>query len=97
MTTEIEMGRTFIDQLVAKHMAEEDIVTQVSMAKWKITEMARDVSSQCMQLHGGYGYMEEYKIARRFRDTPVSAIYAGTNEIMKTNHCKKHGIIIKTN
>lgn len=92
LATEIEMGRTFIDQLIAKHMAGENIVTQVSMAKWKITEMVKEVASECMQLHGGYGYMEEYKIARRFRDAPVSAIYAGTNEIMKTIIAKNMGL-----
>ncbi|UTR08918.1 acyl-CoA dehydrogenase family protein [Evansella sp. LMS18] len=92
MATEIEIGRTFLDQLIAKHMAGEDVVTQVSMAKWKLTEMARNIATECMQLYGGYGYMEEYKIARRYRDTPVSAIYAGTNEIMKTIIAKKMGL-----
>ncbi|MCT8139196.1 acyl-CoA dehydrogenase family protein [Anaerobacillus sp. CMMVII] len=92
MATDIEMGRTFIDQLIAKHMAGQEVVTQVSMAKWKLTEMAKQVASDCMQLYGGYGYMEEYKIARRFRDTPVSAIYAGTNEIMKVIIAKNMGL-----
>ncbi|WP_096436402.1 acyl-CoA dehydrogenase family protein [Alteribacter populi] len=92
MATEIEMGRTFLDQLIAKHIAGEDVVTQVSMAKWKLTEMAKQIASTCMQLYGGYGYMEEYKIARRFRDTPVSTIYAGTNEIMKTIIAKNIGL-----
>jgi acyl-CoA dehydrogenase len=54
------------------------------MAKYWITDMAKKTAAEVMQLHGGYGYMEEYEIARRFRDIPVSAIYAGTNEIMKT-------------
>ena len=45
-----------------------------------------------MQLHGGYGYMEEYKIARRYRDIPVAAIYAGSNEIMKTIIAKRMGL-----
>lgn len=92
MATDIEMGRTFIDQLIAKHMAEENIVTQVSMAKWKLTEMAKQVASECMQLYGGYGYMEDYKIARRYRDSPVAAIYAGTNEIMKVIIAKNIGL-----
>ncbi|PLT33000.1 acyl-CoA dehydrogenase family protein [Bacillus sp. V5-8f] len=92
MATEIEMGRAFLDQLIASHIAGEDIVTKVSMAKWKLTEMAREVAAQCMQLHGGYGYMEEYKIARRYRDIPVASIYAGTNEIMKTIIAKNLGL-----
>ena len=92
MATELEMGRTFLDQLIASHMAGEEVVTKVSMAKWKLTDMAKRFSAECMQLFGGYGYMEEYKIARRFRDTPVASIYAGTNEIMKTIIAKNIGL-----
>ncbi|WP_050613858.1 acyl-CoA dehydrogenase family protein [Bacillus testis] len=92
MATEIEMGRTFLDALIADHIAGEDIVTKVSMAKWKLTDMAKKVAMECMQLHGGYGYMEEYEIARRFRDIPVSSIYAGTNEIMKKIIAKNMGL-----
>ncbi len=83
MATEIEIGRTYVDSLVAKHIAGEEIVKEVSMAKWWISEMAKRVVAECLQLHGGYGYMEEYEIARRYRDIPVAAIYAGTTEIMK--------------
>ncbi|MEH7455658.1 acyl-CoA dehydrogenase family protein [Bacillus sp. JJ1127] len=84
MYTEIEIGRTFVDECIANHMEGEDIVTKVSMAKWWLTDLAKKVSAECIQLHGGYGYMEEYEIARRYRDIPVSTIYAGTNEIMKS-------------
>lgn len=83
MATEIDLGRTYVDSLIAKHIAGQDIVKEVSMAKWWISEMAKRVVSECLQLHGGYGYMEEYEIARRYRDIPVAAIYAGTTEIMK--------------
>ncbi|WP_163102940.1 acyl-CoA dehydrogenase family protein [Peribacillus alkalitolerans] len=92
MATDIEMGRAFLDQLIAEHMAARNVVTKVSMAKWKLTEVAKKVASECMQLHGGYGYMEEYKIARRYRDIPVASIYAGTNEIMKTIIAKNLGL-----
>lgn len=92
MATDIEMGRTFLDQLIGEHIEGKDIVTKVSMAKWKLTETARKVASECMQLHGGYGYMEEYEIARRYRDIPVASIYAGTNEIMKTIIAKNLGL-----
>lgn len=92
MATEVEMGRTFIDQLIVDHMNGKDIVTKVSMAKWKLTEVARNIATECMQLHGGYGYMEEYEIARRYRDIPVASIYAGTNEIMKTIIAKNVGL-----
>lgn len=92
MATEIEMGRAFLDQLIAEHIEGKDVVTKVSMAKWKLTDIAKRVAAECMQLHGGYGYMEEYEIARRFRDIPVSSIYAGTNEIMKTIIAKNLGL-----
>ncbi|OLO36361.1 acyl-CoA dehydrogenase [Alkalihalophilus pseudofirmus] len=92
MATQVEIGRTFVDNLIVKHMAGEKIVTEVSMAKWWITDLAKKMSGECMQLHGGYGYMEEYEIARRYRDIPVSTIYAGTNEIMKQIIAKNIGL-----
>jgi len=92
MATEIKIGRTFLDQLIKKHMSGENIVNDVSMAKWWITDLAKKVSVECMQLHGGYGYMEEYEIARRFRDMAVTSIYAGTNEIMKQIIAKNLGL-----
>ncbi|MBG9447046.1 acyl-CoA dehydrogenase family protein [Cytobacillus firmus] len=92
MATDIEMGRVFLNQLITEHMAGINVVTKVSMAKWKLTENARKIAAECMQLHGGYGYMEEYEIARRFRDIPVASIYAGTNEIMKTIISKNMGL-----
>ncbi|MFL6561903.1 MAG: acyl-CoA dehydrogenase family protein [Bacillus sp. (in: firmicutes)] len=92
MATEIEMGRAFLDQLIAEHIEGKNVVTKVSMAKWKLTDIAKRIAAECMQLYGGYGYMEEYEIARRFRDIPVSSIYAGTNEIMKTIIAKNLGL-----
>jgi acyl-CoA dehydrogenase len=92
MATDIEMGRAFLDQLIAEHIEGQDVVTKVSMAKWKLTDTAKRIAAECMQLHGGYGYMEEYEIARRFRDIPVASIYAGTNEIMKTIIAKNLGL-----
>lgn len=92
MATEVEFGRAFLDKLIADHIAGKNVVTQVSMAKWKLTENARKIAMECMQLHGGYGYMEEYEIARRFRDVPVAGIYAGTNEIMKVIIAKNLGL-----
>ncbi|MFE8699238.1 acyl-CoA dehydrogenase family protein [Cytobacillus sp. FJAT-54145] len=92
MATDIEMGRAFLDQLILDHINGRDIVTKVSMAKFKLTDIAKQIAAECMQLHGGYGYMEEYEIARRYRDIPVSSIYAGTNEIMKTIIAKNLGL-----
>jgi len=92
MATKIELGKAFLESLIEEHMAGEDVVTKVSMAKYWLTETAREISVECMQLHGGYGYMEEYKIARRYRDIPVASIYAGTNEIMKVIIAKNLGL-----
>ncbi|HMK65308.1 MAG TPA: acyl-CoA dehydrogenase family protein [Thermodesulfobacteriota bacterium] len=92
MATEIKLGRTFLDKLIADHMEGKNIVTEVSMAKYWTTDMAHRVADQCLQLHGGYGYCEEYPIARAWRDTRVMSIFAGTNEIMKTIVAKTMGL-----
>lgn len=92
VATEIRIGRSFLDDVIEHHMKSKSVVTEVSMAKWWITDMARRVATTCMQLHGGYGYMEEYPIARRYRDIPVSSIYAGTNDIMKNIIAKNMGL-----
>jgi acyl-CoA dehydrogenase len=92
MATEIELGRAFLDSLVEKHLAGRRIVKEVSMAKWWITEMANRVAYNCLQLHGGYGYMEEYPICRDYRDVRIFTIFAGTNEVMKTIISKEMGL-----
>ncbi|MFX3672999.1 MAG: acyl-CoA dehydrogenase family protein [Paenisporosarcina sp.] len=92
MATEVELGHSFLESLIEDHMAGKDIVSKVSMAKYWLTETAKKISGECLQLHGGYGYMEEYKIARRYRDIPVASIYAGSNEIMKVIVAKKMGL-----
>jgi acyl-CoA dehydrogenase len=84
MATEAKIGRTFLDKLVMEHMEGKNIVLEVSMAKYWTTDMAFRVADRCLQLHGGYGYCEEYPIARAWRDIRVTRIFAGTNEIMKT-------------
>ena len=83
MATEVKLGRTFLDKLVVDHMEGRNIVVEVSMAKFWTSEMAMKVADGCLQLHGGYGYCEEYPIARAWRDIRVMQIFAGTNEIMK--------------
>ncbi len=84
MATEIELGRVFTDHLIKKHLAGIDITQEVCMAKSWIAEMANRVAYHCLQLHGGYGYMEEYPICRFSRDVRAQTIYAGSTEIMKT-------------
>ncbi|GAA0481792.1 acyl-CoA dehydrogenase family protein [Salinibacillus aidingensis] len=92
LNTELSIGRTFVDRLVEEHMAGEEIVDEVSMAKWWTTDLAQKAAVECMQLFGGFGYMEEYEIARRYRDVAVTSIYAGTNEIMKNIIAKNMGL-----
>jgi acyl-CoA dehydrogenase len=83
LATEARLGRTFVDKLVADHMEGLNVVVEVSMAKYWTAEMAMRVADRCLQLYGGYGYCEEYRIARAWRDARVLSIFAGTSEIMK--------------
>ncbi len=92
MATEIKLGRTFMDKLIADHMEGKNIVVEVSMAKYWTTETASRTADRCLQLHGGYGYCEEYPIARAWRDLRVMQIFAGTNEIMKGIAAKFMGL-----
>ena len=92
MSTEARLGRTFLDKLIVDHMEGKNIVVDVAMAKYWTTEMAMRVADQCVQLHGGYGYCEEYPIARAWRDIRVMSIFAGTNEIMKGIAAKFMGL-----
>ena len=84
MATQTKLGRTFLDKLIVDHIEGRNIVVEVAMAKYWTTDMAFSVADRCVQLHGGYGYCEEYPIARAWRDIRVTRIFAGTNEIMKT-------------
>jgi len=95
MATEIEVGRAFVDRLMAAHVRHEDLVTEVSMAKWWTTELLKKVSSQCLQLFGGYGFMMEYPVATDYADAAVQAIYAGTNEIMKVIIARRMGLEVR--
>ncbi|MEQ8175656.1 MAG: acyl-CoA dehydrogenase family protein [Syntrophomonadaceae bacterium] len=83
IASEIQVGRSFIDQLVLAHMAGKNVVQEVSMAKYWICEMENRVASRCLQLFGGYGYCKEYEISRMWTDARVQTIYAGTSEVMK--------------
>ncbi|MBF6436011.1 acyl-CoA dehydrogenase family protein [Nocardia cyriacigeorgica] len=83
VATEAKIARVFTDDCIAKHIAGELDIPTVAMAKWWTTERAMSVASECLQLHGGYGYMTEYPISRMWVDNRVQMIYAGTNEIMK--------------
>ncbi|MFJ8071060.1 acyl-CoA dehydrogenase family protein [Peribacillus sp. NPDC096447] len=91
IATDIQLGRTFVDGLICKHMTGENIITEVSMAKYWITEMSKRISEKCMQLHDGYGYMEDDKITRRHRDIPLSKFFTGTDETVKILIAKNIG------
>jgi len=90
--TEIEIGRAFLDRLLAEHMAGKYLVKECSMAKYWLSEMQGRVVDTCLQMYGGYGYMLEYPISRAFVDARVQRIYAGTNEIMKVIIAKQMGL-----
>jgi alkylation response protein AidB-like acyl-CoA dehydrogenase len=83
MKTEIEIGRVFVDRCI-EELLEGTLTAEVAaMAKWWTSDLQKRVVDECVQLHGGYGYMLEYPIARAYLDARVQSIYAGTNEIMK--------------
>ena len=83
LATEIKIGQTFVDRCVMAHRNKELTPEEAAMAKMWTTELQKKVNDQCLQLHGGYGYMEDYDIARAWRDGRVQTIYGGTTEIMK--------------
>ena len=83
MQTEITIGRTFVDQCVNELNAGSLTTAKASMAKYWLSEMQGRVIDQCVQLHGGYGFMMEYPIAKFYTDARASRIYGGKHEIMK--------------
>ncbi|MCH2186937.1 acyl-CoA dehydrogenase family protein, partial [Myxococcota bacterium] len=92
LASEIEIGQAFIDRLLSAHVAGEEIVKEVSMAKWWASDLQKKVATECLQLFGGYGFMDEYPISQDYRDAAVQSIYAGTNEIMKVIIARKMGL-----
>jgi alkylation response protein AidB-like acyl-CoA dehydrogenase len=83
MRTEIDIARTFVDRLLEAFQNGALTAEAAAEAKWWCTELLCRVVDASLQLHGGYGYMEEYPIARLYRDVRVTTIYGGTTEIMK--------------
>jgi len=82
-TTEVHIGRIFLDHCIQMFLDGRLDAVTAAMAKYWLTECQCRVIDECVQLHGGYGYMAEYPIARMWTDSRVQRIYAGTNEIMK--------------
>jgi alkylation response protein AidB-like acyl-CoA dehydrogenase len=83
MLTEIKLGRTFIDKLVAEHASGANIVVDTSLAKYWTTDLANRLAKRCLDFFGDFGLTEDCNIARALRDVRVMSIFAGTNEIMK--------------
>ena len=92
LATQVEIGQAFVDKLLAAHVRGEEIVSEVSMAKWWTTDLQKRLTSECVQLHGGYGFMAEYPISTDYADAAVQSIYAGTNEIMKVIIARRLGL-----
>ncbi|MCC3775961.1 acyl-CoA dehydrogenase family protein [Streptomyces sp. UNOB3_S3] len=83
MATECAVTRAFLDRCVTDHDRGELDAVHASMAKWWATELQKRVADRCLQLHGGYGYMAEFPVAKAFTDGRIQTIYGGTTEIMK--------------
>ena len=83
LATKLQIHQTFVDRCVDLYVKGELSAEVASMAKYSCTDMHQNIVDECLQLHGGYGYMWEYYIGRAYADNRVARIYAGTNEIMK--------------
>jgi acyl-CoA dehydrogenase len=81
--TETTIAKVFVDHCIERHVAGQLDTATASMAKFWTTDLLGKIVDRCLQLFGGYGYMDEYPISRLYRDARVMRIYAGTNEIMK--------------
>jgi acyl-CoA dehydrogenase len=92
LATEVEVGQAFVDRLLVAHVRGDDVVAGVSMAKWWTTDLQKRLTGECLQLHGGYGFMNEYPISADYADAAVQSIYGGTNEIMKVIIARKLGL-----
>ncbi|HUR51402.1 MAG TPA: acyl-CoA dehydrogenase family protein [Mycobacteriales bacterium] len=83
LETEVCIAEHFIDRAILQHNEGQFVVKDAAMAKWWTTELQKKVVDQCLQLHGGYGYMLEFPVAKAYLDSRIQTIYGGTTEIMK--------------
>ncbi|WP_031074191.1 acyl-CoA dehydrogenase family protein [Streptomyces sp. NRRL WC-3742] len=83
LATECAVTRAFVDRCITEHNRYALTPADASMAKWWATELQKRTADRCLQLHGGYGYMNEFPVARAFVDGRIQTIYGGTTEIMK--------------
>jgi alkylation response protein AidB-like acyl-CoA dehydrogenase len=82
MATEVEIGQVFIDRCIVA-LNDGVLTAEEAGGKWWCTELQKRTVDTCLQLHGGYGYMREYPIARAYTDARITTIFGGTTEIMK--------------
>jgi alkylation response protein AidB-like acyl-CoA dehydrogenase len=92
LITEIDVAQAFLDQCVDRLNEKKLSAADAAKAKWWCTELQGRVIDKCLQLHGGYGYMTEYPVSRRYADARVTRIYGGTTEIMKSVVSKSLGL-----
>jgi long-chain-acyl-CoA dehydrogenase len=83
LVTQVEVTQAYVDVCIMKHTRGDLTPVDAAKAKWWTSQVQNDVLDHCVQLHGGYGYMNEYRVARAWRDARVTKIWAGSNEIMK--------------
>ena len=83
MATELDVAQAYIDRCLQGVLDGEASAVDASKAKWWCTELSKRVVDRCLQLHGGYGYMNEYRVARAYTDIRIQTIFGGTTEIMK--------------
>ncbi|EFQ84480.1 acyl-CoA dehydrogenase, C-terminal domain protein [Aeromicrobium marinum DSM 15272] len=83
LETEARIAQVFVDESITQLNAKQLTVDDAAMGKWWTTELQKKTVDQCLQLHGGYGYMSEYPISKAYLDTRIQTIYGGTTEIMK--------------
>lgn len=83
LDTELEIAEQYIDRCLTAVLADELTAVEAAKAKWWCTELAKKVVDACLQLHGGYGWMNEYRVARDYADVRIMTIFGGTTEIMK--------------
>lgn len=83
METQLDVAGVYVDRCVESFNAGELSPVEAAKGKWYLTELQKQITDRCVQLHGGYGYMLEYPVARAFADTRIQTIYGGTTEIMK--------------
>jgi alkylation response protein AidB-like acyl-CoA dehydrogenase len=83
LETEYRIGQAFVDASIDAHNRGELTAEEAAMGKWWTTELQNKAAAQCLQLHGGYGFMTEYPISKAYTDSRIQTIYGGTTEIMK--------------